>query len=572
MANDYYVRGKNSAAPFTLKIHRGEGMCLLAMNWRTGEPPRDFVGFAIEYQEPDSDRFFPVKNRLCFKGKELPANADGSAAQYPSTEAPIQKFRWVHFPRFANLEGDFTYRVTPIFMGADKTLSKGEVQEAKLALWRETYPGIANITFTRGFVSSQAFVDRYAKTGAFSTLIPPDGEHGLEFTPSHPKSEEALAWMGFEARERIHTLLDDALADQANVAMIAYELNLPELVDKLVQFGARLRIIIDDSGTGDKDKGRPGSPESKATARLQASGAQVLRQHMGKLQHNKVIIVDGPNVKAVIYGSTNFSWRGFYVQANNAVVLSGAAVVTQALDAFGGYFTSASNFRSSAAANWRPLSLSGINASINMSPHSTSNAVQAHLAADIGSAKSSVLYSLAFLHQTPGAVTDAIAAATNNDEIFVYGISDKATGIVVQKPDGNLKPVYVAALDKNVPEPFKSETKGGGGNRMHHKFIVVDFNTPSARVYTGSYNFSFAADEMNGENLILFKNRRIATAYMIESLRLVDHYHFRASRAEAKAKQEPMNLKDAPMQANHFPWWQRYYAAPLKMRDRMLFA
>lgn len=571
MANDYFVRGKNSAAPFTLKIHRGEGMCLLAMNWRTGEPPRDFVGFAIEYQEPGSDRFFPVKNRLCFKGKELPANADGSAAQYPSTEAPIQKFRWVHFPRFANLEGDFTYRVTPIFMGVDKTLSKGEAQEAKLALWRETYPGIANITFTRGFVSSQAFVDRYAKSGAFSTLIPADGEHGLEFTPTHPKAAEALSWMGFEARERIHTLLDEALADQANVAMIAYELNLPELVDKLVQFGARLRIIIDDSGSGDKDKGRPETPESKATVRLQASGAQVLRQHMGRLQHNKVIIVDGPNVKAVIYGSTNFSWRGFYVQANNAVVLSGTDVVTQALDAFGGYFTGAGNFRSSAAANWRPLPLPGIDASINMSPHNTSNAVQADLAADIGSAQSSVLYSLAFLYQTPGAVTEAIKTVTDSDNIFVYGISDKATGIVVQKPDGNLKPVYVAALDKNVPEPFKSETKGGGGNRMHHKFIVLDFNTPRARVYTGSYNFSFAADEMNGENLILFKNRRIATAYMIEALRLVDHYHFRASRAEAKAKQEPMNLKDAPMQANHFPWWQPYFAAPLKIRDRIMF-
>ena len=572
MANDYFVRGKNSAAPFTLKIHRGEGMCLLAMNWRTGEPPRDFVGFAIEYREPDSDRFFPVKNRLCFKGKDLIANADGSAAQYPSTEAPIQKFRWVHFPRFANLEGDFTYRVTPIFMGADKTLSKGEAQEAKVALWRETYPGIANITFTRGFVSSQAFVDRYAKSGAFSTLIPSDGEHGLEFTPTHPKAAEALAWMGFEARERINTLLDDALRDQANLAMIAYELNLPELVDKLVQFGPRLRIIIDDSGSGDKNKGRPDTPESKAAARLLASGAQVLRQHMGKLQHNKVIIVDGPIVQAVVYGSTNFSWRGFYVQANNAVVLSGTAIVTQALEAFDGYFSNASSFRSSRPSNWRPLALPGVTASINMSPHSTSNAVQADLATDIGSAKSIVLYSLAFLYQTPGAVTDAITSATDSDEIFVYGIADKATGIVVQKPDGNMKPVYVAALDKNVPEPFKSETKGGGGNRMHHKFIVLDFDKPSARVYTGSYNFSFAADEMNGENLMLFKNRRIATAYMIEALRLVDHYHFRASRAEAKAKKEPMNLKDAPTQTNHVTWWRPYFTTALKMRDRMMFA
>ena len=45
MAN-HQVVGSNSAALFTLKIHRGEGAALLAMNWRNGEPPDDFVGFA----------------------------------------------------------------------------------------------------------------------------------------------------------------------------------------------------------------------------------------------------------------------------------------------------------------------------------------------------------------------------------------------------------------------------------------------------------------------------------------------------------------------------------------------
>ena len=33
MSNDYLVRGTNSAAMFTLAVHRGDGMCLLAMDW-----------------------------------------------------------------------------------------------------------------------------------------------------------------------------------------------------------------------------------------------------------------------------------------------------------------------------------------------------------------------------------------------------------------------------------------------------------------------------------------------------------------------------------------------------------
>ena len=43
---------------------------------------------------------------------------------------------------------------------------------------------------------------------------------------------------------------------------------------------------------------------------------------------------------------------------------------------------------------------------------------------------------------------------------------------------------------------------------MHHKFVVIDFDKPTARVYMGSYNFSKPADNQNGENLLRIKDRR----------------------------------------------------------------
>ena len=46
---------------------------------------------------------------------------------------------------------------------------------------------------------------------------------------------------------------------------------------------------------------------------------------MLSLQHNKTIVVDGPKVQTVVCGSTNDSWRGFFVQNNNALVLQGKA-------------------------------------------------------------------------------------------------------------------------------------------------------------------------------------------------------------------------------------------------------
>ncbi|MGO8655206.1 phospholipase, partial [Rhizobium ruizarguesonis] len=139
---DFRVTGRNAASLFALTIHRGDGMVLLGMDWKNGRPPIDFVGFAIQYREPDTDFFKTVHNRIGFPGQPVPE--DGIR----TTEAPIQKFRWVHFPFNADLPGKFTYRVTPKFMDAAGALTSGEAQEAELALMRETIPGKLNVAFT----------------------------------------------------------------------------------------------------------------------------------------------------------------------------------------------------------------------------------------------------------------------------------------------------------------------------------------------------------------------------------------------------------------------------------------
>ena len=170
-------------------------------------------------------------------------------------------------------------------------------------------------------------------------------------------------------------------------------------------------------------------------------------------------------------------------------------------------------------------------------------------------------------------IRDAVTSLTDRDDIFIYGISDKKVGgFDLQKPGGNLAPVRPAALTKNVPEPFKTEPKGGGGNRMHHKFLVVDFDKPTARVYLGSYNFSVAADSKNGENLVLIRDRRVATSYMVEALRIFDHYHFRVIQEEAKKERKKLSLKKPPRGPGEKAWWEDAYSDPRKIRDREIFA
>jgi len=571
MSSDFQVNGTNTAALFTLKIHRGDGMALLAMNWKKGQPPRDFVGFAIEYKEPGGTKFFALKNRLSF------AKAGGAVdANILSTlRSPIQKFRWVHFPRNAELEGDFIYRVSPLFMNERDELSQGDAQEAAIELRRDTYPGKLNVAYTRGFVSSQAFVDRYESVAPIATLIPDDADMGLTFVPTHPNATEALAWMGFEARQAILEVLDQAIADKkAQVRVIAYDLSEPGVVTRLEQLGARLKIIIDNDGA----HGDPESGETQSEHRLQASAgaANVKRQNMGKLQHNKTIVVDGPKGKIAVCGSTNYTWRGFFVQANNVVIVRGKNAIQPFLIAFDNYWNNETpgKFGNTPSAIWTPLGLDGINAKVSFSPHAAANALLGSIADDIATkTTSSLFYSLAFLYQTPGVMLDAIKSVSEDSKKFVYGISDrKVGGIDLQKPDGNISPVFPAALGKNLPEPFKSEPTGGSGNRMHHKLLVVDFNKPSARVYTGSYIFSGTADTKNGENLLLIRNRRIAVSYMIEALRLIDHYHFRVAQQEAKSAKTKLQLQKPPRLPAEVPWWSKYYSDAMKIRDRELFS
>jgi phosphatidylserine/phosphatidylglycerophosphate/cardiolipin synthase-like enzyme len=461
-------------------------------------------------------------------------------------------------------------------MNEDDELSYGEAQEAPIELRRETYPGQLNVAFTRGFVSSQAFVDRYESIAPISKLLPKNADDGLTFVPTHPKAKEALAWMGFEARHAILEALDQAIADKkAKVSVVAYDLNEPDVVSRLEALGTRLKVIIDDSG----DHGDPHSAEIQAQQRLSVSAGalNVKRQHMGHLQHNKTIVVDGPKVQTVVCGSTNFSWRGFFVQSNNAMIFWGKSPVKVFRTAFDHYWDNGTPaaFGDTSSAKWTNVGLTGINARVAFSPHDTSNALLQSIADDIGKKTTSCLfYSLAFLYQTPGAILNAIKKVSNDKSIFVYGVSDrKVGGLDLQTPDGNVSPVFPSALTgKTVPEPFKSEPTGGGGNRMHHKFLVIDFDKPTARVYLGSYNFSASADTENGENLLLVRDRRIAVSYVVEALRIFDHYHFRVAQQDAKKARKALHLLKPPRKPGEKAWWTEDYTNARKIRDRELFA
>ena len=51
---------------------------------------------------------------------------------------------------------------------------------------------------------------------------------------------------------------------------------------------------------------------------------------------------------------------------------------------------------------------------------------------------------------------------------------------------------------------------------------------------------------MNGENLLLIRDRRVAVSYVVEALRIFDHYHFRVTQLEAKKAKKKLPLAKPP--------------------------
>jgi phosphatidylserine/phosphatidylglycerophosphate/cardiolipin synthase-like enzyme len=276
----------------------------------------------------------------------------------------------------------------------------------------------------------------------------------------------------------------------------------------------------------------------------------------------------------VLTGSTNYSLRGLYIQANNVLVFDDPAVAGKYGEVFEAYWAAPSKFRQNELAQqwWTVHDEADSRVSLCFSPHSDSALSLDPVAAAIENAESSVLYSIVFLSQLTGKVRDALEELMQRS-LFSYGVAQRTGGLTVTKPDGSRGLLPFAYLGEHAPPPFNEEWNGqtvGHSNMVHHKFLVTDFNGRRPMVFTGSSNMAHGGEKANGDNLICIEDRKVAIAYAIEALRLFDHFHFRVRVREGDAP-EALHLARPPAPGKK-PWFAQYYrVGHVKERDRKLF-
>jgi hypothetical protein len=548
----------------------------------------------------------------------LPAGKNATVAGEPansSANAPVQKFRWLHVPgSFHQGEdpyyGVYTYTVIPRYFNNGVLVAIDDSKSLSVDVMVQPYatPQV-ELGFTRGFVQSQAFVHHFGAKALFrpagkDLLYDTKGTAGQNDQGQSFTFEQEYAWSGFTAREKIFGILNAVVGDNTlSIDVFAYDLNEPDVCKAFLQLAGegRMRVILDNASLHHK----PGAPEDafeQQFRQVMKGNANILRGKFGRYAHDKVIIqYKNGSAQKVLSGSTNFSYTGMYVNSNHVIVFDNVDVAELYAKVFDEAWSDgvSEKFNQSSLAGqefvFNQMGLPSM--AITFSPHTADFVTEnlGDMAKRINNTTSSVLFAVMDVTSGGGDVLKALQTIHENQKIFSYGITDAAgTNISLYKPgvkDGIL--VTGKPGTTLLPPPFDQEKNIGMGHQIHHKFIVCDFNQPTAIVWCGSSNLAAGGEAQNGDNLIHIKDTDIATVFAIEALALVDHFDFRDSHGPGaadptqapkapKGKGKTAAQHDATKSAATAPapldlytndsWAQRYFdPTDLHFEDRVLF-
>ncbi|HSE85266.1 MAG TPA: phospholipase D-like domain-containing protein, partial [Candidatus Binatia bacterium] len=568
------IKSKNG---LKVRAYKGDAMTMLCFDLDQSRTD-NCVGFSIECVTPGKRSFF-LYNRLSFDKPLTDNNANAaklSEASTPSDKAPFQKFRWLHVPTssFDAKEefGTYKYRVTPRYMTNDKLAPLDTNRTVEIEMEVEPFrKGKLKIGFTRGFMISQAYSRRF---GNDTSIRPKNADllfdtsdtsgtypEELKFVGGKKYSyKDQYEWMGWQA----HDLLFNTLAEIKNdsditVDIFAYDLDEPDFATKLLELAAvgRIRMILDNSSSHVSSNGKV-SPEDvfEEKFRSTATGnAGIVRGRYRRQAHQKTFIIKrNNNPFRVLTGSTNFAVNGLYINANHVIVIENKTIAEKYQQVFDESFAFLSDSAKPKITKLTSQDLfknefqfhesSVPELMISFAPHNEASAesILNNMNDAIENAQDSVLFAVMGLEKnTSGPIVATLREIHKEDSIFSYGVTDKYDGIVVFKPASKRgKLVSTKKLQKNLPKPFNREI-GTAAHKIHHKFVVIDFRSDNAVAYCGSSNLALLGEQQNGDNLLAIFDKDVATAFAIEAIRLIDHFHFRAALADSNAK-DPMVL------------------------------
>ena len=595
---------------FSVTAYQGDFKTLLAFNLASKAGAKNLAGFTVQTQPKGKTAYF-LFNSYQF---ETPSQHTQVATEPPnsSINAPIHKFRWVHYPGSFHqgktpAVGPYTYTVTPRFFdSAQSLLPIDPSRSVSVTIDVEPFTKKSlEVGFARGFTQSQAFVHHFGKDAIVrpkakellfdTTQVSGTGPDGKPYTFA-----DEYDWLGFTARKQVFALLDEVLGNKnLRLDVCAYDLNEPDIMEAFLTLAGqgRIRIILDNASLHhNATTPKPEDQFETEFTKAAKAGATIVRGKFGNFAHNKLLIVSNTTgAVKVLSGSTNFSVTGVYVNANHVLLFNDKKVAAQYLAVFEESLTALAGKKSASVFAASPegsqtfsISTSSVDtpkSEITFAPHDETFATQildaivARIDAEGKKTGGSVLFAVMQLNVGTGPVIPALKALHAGQSIFTYGISDSPGGIALYSPARKTGLLVTGKpVNTQLPPPFDQMVDVIGlGHQVHHKFIVCGFNSPDAVVYCGSSNLALGGETSNGDNLIAIHDRDVATVFAIEALELVDHFNFLDQFQKPKAGSTTPATTPAPGPHSGFlsttdKWAEKFFDPnDLRCMDRKLF-
>jgi phosphatidylserine/phosphatidylglycerophosphate/cardiolipin synthase-like enzyme len=539
------------------------------LSWTYDAKIAGCLGFAI-YRKEASGARVALPAWVGFAGDKNPTWQPKDTSIWP-----VQKFTWRDF--MAQRGHTYSYDIVP--MGG----TKGALREiAGKLLSTDTvtltpHRGSVSTYFTRGILATQALTHA-VPTGPSGTPNPTVLKDRID-QPGDPLRMRLAG----EILEALTALLDRAASQGGACYCALYELNDPELIQRLLALKSRVHIILSNTGADDAEN-HP-ARQSLHEAGIDITDRMVANGHIG---HNKfVLYVDSAGVpRAVLTGSTNWSYTGVCTQSNNAVVIENDQIAAayydywKRLKADGhaqGPILRRANTRSAAA------SIDGASATVWYSPNTQQQTKPSKNAAtppdmatvfDLMAKASQAILFLVFQPGRPSIVEYAAACEDAKPGLLVYGAatdpnaSNAFNTVLIHRtthdtqtlPPDNV--VVATGIDHQFAYWQKELLKLPGAHAIiHDKIVVIDPMSPDCVVIFGSHNLGYRASYNNDENLVIIQGHQpLAAAYATHVMDVYDHYRWRFTLKTQKTK--AFTGLDAT------PGWQDKYFKPTSAAQR----
>lgn len=527
--------------------------------WNYDEPIDECLGFCIKRKNVNTGSVEILKSMVGFSTKRF------QERHFKGTNIwPIQKFNWNDY--FAKSGDTYEYEIVPM------TGEKNNLKEADAALCVKTNhvmlsPGHGNIRayFNRGILSTQSISSQIEK-----------GKSGV---PNYKILAQRLRQPGDSLRDRladelkgaVMSLLDKAINEGGKCYCALYELSDPELIEKLIEAGNKVNLIL--SNTGPEDHTNEVSRATLHESDVNITDRFVKNQHIG---HNKFVVYVNPQDKpeSVLSGSTNWTVTGLCAQSNNAIIIESEELATHYLDYWkrlldddaeqGSEFRQENNHSLKASVDGADVTLwfSPNTKQKNKTSKSKCPKDMQEVFDVIEGAKKSILF-LAFQPGTPSIIQKIEEVQIDNPDLFIRGAATDLKAV----DDTNINlfhrgvrsPVIVGtrALQDDfsywMAELLKSSPRAHA--IIHDKLVVVDAFTDNCAVITGSHNLGYRASYNNDENLLIIRgHKELAASYATHILNVYGHYRFRyyASKLKSKSKRYSGLKSDDSWQEPYF--------------------